>query len=616
MRYFCRLIFLTSSLCSLAYGQASIHVAGHTSSLLEYSSSLIKVSFVIQYIACLMLCTCILTIVLGYFTRLLSIYFFKKINFLCIFLCAIRKSLSMLLFASYKSIYQEPISGFLNSNFGALVKPFYSHELHSCVTLLANAASYVALYQFLKVIISQFVHDSKIFFMSKFVISMVICRILINTFINEQNIYLSIITGLIIIFSALLLFELILLSRKIVLSSASRYNNQYILCFLSLISLLAHHFFVRRYNYVSLIQILLILVLPQLILYLSMKFRLLMLRYISRLYSSNGKELNFKQTRDKITSFVLFVTKILRLFSFLLLVLLNICLFNLDVILVSFISLHILGKICLVFIVLAALYSILFVIDYTFLQYTEKNMIKTHFDTQRIKAFANISKVTFNILAWITCILILLCILGVNIMPIFQSIGLFSAAISLSIQQFIRDIVNGILILYDRSIQINDIIEIDGKTCLVESMALRYLRARSDDGTVSTVPYHKIDIIKNRNRQYTAFIMNMCIEGDVPIEKAEAGIRHAFGILKDQIEMRRIIRSIELRDIVDFTAFAYVMQVKVSATNSNHNKARRAFMRILKKVFEEQDIRIARPGSPNINTAPSASTLSPYPDFE
>ena len=256
--------------------------------------------------------------------------------------------------------------------------------------------------------------------------------------------------------------------------------------------------------------------------------------------------------------------------------------------------------------------------DYVSDSYVYLYSEKRPFDLQRIKTSAKIIKYSFVLLVGIIFVLSLLSILGYNVTPLFQTIGLFSAALTFGLQQLIRDLINGICILYENSVKIGDWIDYEGKTAMVEDMSLRYIRVRLDDGMLVTIPFHKLDIIKNKSRYHSYIIYNLSIARSIPVSTTETAVNKAFSIISERPEFKYkiIAKEIELRDIADVTGFSYVFQFRIPVQPQWQNKIKRAFNRELLKVFEEYEVKVPLPMVANSLSVPSFSTGEPYPDFQ
>lgn len=601
----------------------SVNFSYATNVLGHSANELIPAISALYYILMLITCICCVSMIIEYLCKTASSYVAQVSYTLALTIYAFSNSICIALIYIIKFIYTDSVLSIIKKHtLYATIQPIYSDKVKLCLIILSDICAYLTIYQFVTSLLISLIYATRIDLFAKVITVLLICKVLILKdilsyiiTISHPSLYISAINSIILFFIGLIILEVIFLSRRVISLRVLRHNLKYLYLCISGIFTGLYAFYTQKYEMVVIIKIAPLWLVPQMILYIQNRIQQSIFRYVRIRYIMK-ESAKMQQTRMNLIKFALIINKIMQIITIIIISSIGLYILDTDFMLSSIIDLRHLCRALYLILIVGLYYTMQFIIEYAFTKNAEENIAQMPFDTQRIQTFTHLSKTFFKTLMLIICILVTLSIFGVNIAPFFQSIGLFSAAISLSIQQFIRDFLNGILILYDRSIQLNDIIEIDGKTSIVEDMSLRYIRVRYDDGTLCTIPFHQINTIRNRNRQYTASILNITIEGDIPLEKTEAAVREAFMILKDQIEMRRIVRSIEFRDIVDFTATSYIMQVKITATQNNHNKVKRAFMRVLRQVFNERGVSIAKPSGPNIATLPSASTLSPYTDFE
>ena len=235
-------------------------------------------------------------------------------------------------------------------------------------------------------------------------------------------------------------------------------------------------------------------------------------------------------------------------------------------------------------------------------------------DKQRIETFVICMRYLFIFILSIFTSATLLIIFDYDIGPIFQMLSYLFVALTITAQKLVRDVINGIFMLWENTVKIDDWIEYNGKTAIVEAMSLRYMRVRFDDGILVTIPFHKIDVIKNKTRQNSFIIFNISFSIETDVDLADIAVMEAFNNLKNRDEFQHRIVKIEQRDMADMTSFSYVMQYRVCVALKWQNKVRRAFNRELRLVFLKYGISIATPLVANISSVPSLTTGMPYPD--
>lgn len=99
----------------------------------------------------------------------------------------------------------------------------------------------------------------------------------------------------------------------------------------------------------------------------------------------------------------------------------------------------------------------------------------------------------FTYFKYIIFLIILLVILnhnGVKITAIITSAAALLLGVGLALQTFFQDVISGIFILFDQTLHVDDIIEIDGKVGKVTKISLRTTKAVTIENKVLIIPNH------------------------------------------------------------------------------------------------------------------------------
>jgi len=99
----------------------------------------------------------------------------------------------------------------------------------------------------------------------------------------------------------------------------------------------------------------------------------------------------------------------------------------------------------------------------------------------------------FSFARWLIYIIVMLIIfdsIGINVTAIFAASAALLIGVGLALQTLFQDIISGIFILVDRSVQVGDIVELEGKVGRVEEIKLRTTRATTADNRVLIIPNH------------------------------------------------------------------------------------------------------------------------------
>lgn len=97
----------------------------------------------------------------------------------------------------------------------------------------------------------------------------------------------------------------------------------------------------------------------------------------------------------------------------------------------------------------------------------------------------------FSYFSWIFCFSIILQIIGIKLTFLLAGSAALMVGIGLGLQQVFSDFISGIIILFDGSIKVNDVMEVDGLVGRIEAINLRTSNLYTRNGYSIIVPNHK-----------------------------------------------------------------------------------------------------------------------------
>lgn len=113
-------------------------------------------------------------------------------------------------------------------------------------------------------------------------------------------------------------------------------------------------------------------------------------------------------------------------------------------------------------------------------------------------------------IVWTLAVAVMLELVGIHVSVLLAGSAALLVGLGLGVQPIFRDIVSGIFLLFEGTIEIGDVLELDGKVGRVEEINLRTSKLLTRDGHMMIVPNHKF-ITENvfnwthRNAEPSAF---------------------------------------------------------------------------------------------------------------
>lgn len=165
-------------------------------------------------------------------------------------------------------------------------------------------------------------------------------------------------------------------------------------------------------------------------------------------------------------------------------------------------------------------------------------------------------------------ILVLFGLSGVSITEFLTSIGLFAVAITLIFKEYINNFINGIIIMFSKSIKLNEYVKIGDVKGRVKDINFATVEIHTEQGEVINIPnnlaYSKetVNLSKNKNKSFK-------IESSIPLvdkKKLELLKKNIFEVLEKK-GLKDKNYSFNIVKIVKDTAEIYVT---INTNNYNY----------------------------------------------
>ena len=201
--------------------------------------------------------------------------------------------------------------------------------------------------------------------------------------------------------------------------------------------------------------------------------------------------------------------------------------------------------------------------------------------------------------------------MGINTTPILAGAGLVGLAVGFGAQTLVKDIINGLFILFQDSIRVGDWVMVAGRSGLVESIGLRKMEIRGLEGDLHVIPYSAIDTVTNFTKEYSRAVVDIGVAYREDVDQVmEVLKRIGEELRKDPEYGRYILEPMEIFGLQEFADSAVVIRVRFKTQPLKQWQIKREFQRRVKKIFDELQIEIPFPhvtlymGEPKMGTSP------------
>jgi moderate conductance mechanosensitive channel len=215
----------------------------------------------------------------------------------------------------------------------------------------------------------------------------------------------------------------------------------------------------------------------------------------------------------------------------------------------------------------------------------------------RIQTLARVFRNSAAIVIVIVAGTLVLGELGISIAPILATAGVAGVAIGFGAQSLIKDYFNGVFLLLEDQVRQGDVVEVAGKSGLVEEITLRYVRLRDFEGHVHYIPNGEIKVVTNRTRGFAQAAIEVGVDYSTDIDQALAVMREVGSAMRaDPKWQAKLADEPEILGVerLDNSAVALRCRMKVIPANEQWN-VKREYLKRLKSAFESRGIQIPFP---------------------
>jgi len=183
--------------------------------------------------------------------------------------------------------------------------------------------------------------------------------------------------------------------------------------------------------------------------------------------------------------------------------------------------------------------------------------------------------------------------LGVSVAPILGAAGIVGIAVGFGAQSLVKDYFTGFCILIENQIRQGDIVDVAGKSGLVEEITLRYVRLRDYEGNVHYVPNGLITTVTNRTRGYAHAVIDVSVGYGEDIDTVFKVMRDVADAFATDTEFSsKILGPLEIAGIENWAESAVSIRCRFKVAPLEQAPVRREYLRRLKKAFDAAGIEI------------------------
>jgi len=215
---------------------------------------------------------------------------------------------------------------------------------------------------------------------------------------------------------------------------------------------------------------------------------------------------------------------------------------------------------------------------------------------QRAETLSNVARNVARALIWSVAFMMILSEIGVNIAPVIASLGVVGLAAGIGAQTIIKDVVAGVVMLFEDIVAVGDWVDIEYAEGTVESINLRATQVRGIDGVLWTVRNGEIIRVGNYARGFSTAVVVLDIAAEADDELVTRVVEEVCADLaKDPAWSDEILAAPAVTGILAVDGNRYQRRITVQTPPGRQWGVERELRARIRAGFAAKDIPFAMP---------------------
>ena len=201
-----------------------------------------------------------------------------------------------------------------------------------------------------------------------------------------------------------------------------------------------------------------------------------------------------------------------------------------------------------------------------------------------------------NIINWTTVVIgffLILMQFGVNIGAVIASAGFIAAGLAFGAQNVVKDILNGLFMVFEDQMGVGDLVTVGTITGTVEDVGIRVTRVRASDGTLWFIRNGEILTLGNTSQGWGRAIIDITVSSSEDLDLVErTALESASELLHSAQFARRVTGEPEVLGLESVSGDQATIRLAVRTRPEAQFSVQRELRALIKKHFEEQGIRL------------------------
>lgn len=195
---------------------------------------------------------------------------------------------------------------------------------------------------------------------------------------------------------------------------------------------------------------------------------------------------------------------------------------------------------------------------------------------------------------WTIGIIVVLMVLGesgISVTPLIASAGIIGAALGFGAQSLVKDMLNGLFMVFEDQLGVGDVVDVGEVNGVVERVGIRVTQIRDVNGTLWYVRNGEIINVGNLSQDWARVILDIPVPYHSDVQRVQQRLLDTAKAFKNKAEWRRkVLEDPEVWGIESISAEALVVRLVIKVRGGEQWAAKRALHADIKDALDQEGI--------------------------
>ena len=189
---------------------------------------------------------------------------------------------------------------------------------------------------------------------------------------------------------------------------------------------------------------------------------------------------------------------------------------------------------------------------------------------QRTRTLGTVINSVLTVVVLTAALIAILQVVGVPVLGILGAAGVVAAGLAFGAQNLVKDILNGMFIVFEDQLGIGDVVDLGMATGTVENVGVRITSIRDINGTLWHVRNGEILRVGNKTQGWARVILDIPVPYNADLDEVkETVLNTAKEMAEDPQWRRKVIEVPEVWGVESITAEALVMRLVMKTRSAD-----------------------------------------------